>query len=172
MNIYHWSRKREQCNAEQADGCRGGEPSECLKPAGILELSDKLGGAASKDDRYGEDSRRSRHCAGHGGDVIANEGREYQNRAGRCIRQAHSGSKLSRGEPSSIRYGQTLDERQGCLPPPKASAPMMRNRATNSSIALYPVDQDADSSRRREQPDNGDLQSRQCPAHPRRIGQR
>ena len=116
MNIRHWPRKSEQRNTEQADGGGGGEPSERSKPAGILELGDELSGEASKDDRYGEDSRRSRHCAGHGGDVLANEGREYQNRAGRCIRQAHSGSKLSRSEPPRIRYRQTLDERQGCLP--------------------------------------------------------
>ena len=76
MNIDHWPRKREQRNTEQADSRRCGEPSERLKPAGILELGDKLRGEASKDDRYGEDSRCSCYCTRHGGDVIADEGRE------------------------------------------------------------------------------------------------
>src|ERR1700738_5098816 len=67
MNIHHGTRKREQRKAERADRRRDGEPSERLKPAGVLELSDKLSGEASKDDRYGEDRRRSRHCARHGG---------------------------------------------------------------------------------------------------------
>src|SRR3984893_17831909 len=56
MNIDHWPRKREQRNTEQADSRRCGEPSERLKPAGILELGDNLSREASKDDRYGENS--------------------------------------------------------------------------------------------------------------------
>src|SRR3954453_890293 len=121
MNIGYWPGKREQRDTEQADGGGGGELPERLKPAGILEFGNKPSGEASKDDRYGEDSRRRRHCARHGGDVIADECREDQNRAGCCIRQAHASSKLSRGEPSSICYGQTLDERQGSLPAPEGN---------------------------------------------------
>ena len=104
MNIDHWPRKREQRNTEQADSRRCGEPSERLKPAGILELGDNLSREASKDDRYGENSRRSRYGPRHGGNVIADKGREYENRAGRCVRQADASSKLSRSEPSRIRY--------------------------------------------------------------------
>jgi hypothetical protein len=44
--------------------------------------------------------------------VIANENRENQNRPRRRVRQADPRSKLSRGEPSGIRHGRPLDERQ------------------------------------------------------------
>ena len=104
MNVYHWPRKHQQCDTKQADCRRRCELSERLKPAGILELGNKLSGKPRKDDRYGEDSRCSCYCTRHGGDVIADECREYQNRAGRCIRKTYAGSKLRRSEPSRIRY--------------------------------------------------------------------
>ena len=70
MNVYHWPRQREQRNTEQANCRRSGEPPELLKPAGILELGDKLSGDSSQHDRHGEDGGGGRHCARHGGDVI------------------------------------------------------------------------------------------------------
>src|SRR5689334_4982965 len=104
MNIHYWPCKHEQCDTKQAD-CRGCcEPSERLKPPGILELGNKLSGKSRKDYRYGKDSHRSRYCTRHGGDVIADECCEYQNRTRRCIRKTYTGSKLSRSEPSRIRY--------------------------------------------------------------------
>jgi hypothetical protein len=113
INIDQWAREGEQRNAQQPNRRRRGKPSVRLKPACIFQLGDKLGGKASQHDRYSENCHRSSHGPRYGGDVIADESRENQNRPGSRVRQADARSKLRGTDPGARRQTLRDTDRNG-----------------------------------------------------------